>query len=667
MTKKLNHNGALPSHLADEDIISYLDGEMSGVEQEQTGQHLESCWGCRSRLNAAQKSIENFMRLRHETLLPTELPPSGPALAQFRQRLRQHQAARQQKAHAWLGLSRWREGASRFRAQVAHWFDSPLAVRGVVAALALAFVGALVLFYPTPATIVSASELLQRADEARDRQLRNTPQAVAYHKIKVRRAGNAGASAETVNWVTWEDTAQGRFREAVEDVAGRKFIAAQGRAKIHSSEVAAPAVLQDLTQLLRANRMDAQRPLSAASFRAWLSSLAGKQETVTKTATPDGAEVFALHATAPGAGRPGQITEATLTIRAGDWHPLELRLRAKTEQSEHLYELAEEVSEVVSLNKIGPEVFATYQPAAPPAVAANASPGASAELPPAAPSPAAAEAAANPAPANASRPVATAELEIEVLRLLNQANADLGEQIAAKRAPDGTLLVSGIVATEKRKAELLQALSPVAGHPAVRLEIQTVNEAVARQKPAKSANKTAAEDVAVEENSIAAESDLRAYFARQGGNPDEAARRFAAQMVSGSRSATQHLYAMKRLMEQFSPAEQSKLTPEAREKWLSLLRGHARSYQQKAAALRGQLKPVFFAGAAEGGGAGGGSEDLNRAVRQLVAAGLENDGVLRSAFTASGANASFTALKTPQFWQAMKNAEALAAAIQAAK
>jgi hypothetical protein len=112
-------------------------------------------------------------------------------------------------------------------------------------------------------------------------------------------------------------------------------------------------------------------------------------------------------------------------------------------------------------------------------------------LPPAAPSPAAAEAAANPAPANASRPVATAELEIEVLRLLNQANADLGEQIAAKRAPDGTLLVSGIVATEKRKAELLQALSPVAGHPAVRLEIQTVNEAVARQKPAKSANKTA--------------------------------------------------------------------------------------------------------------------------------------------------------------------------------
>jgi anti-sigma factor RsiW len=186
MTKKLNHNGALPSHLADEDIISYLDGEMSGVEQEQTGQHLESCWGCRSRLNAAQKSIENFMRLRHETLLPTELPPSGPALAQFRQRLRQHQAAPQQKAHAWLGLSRWREGASRFRAQVAHWFDSPLAVRGVVAALALAFVGALVLFYPTPATIVSASELLQRADARRFSQLISRPRRRRLPPMPVR-------------------------------------------------------------------------------------------------------------------------------------------------------------------------------------------------------------------------------------------------------------------------------------------------------------------------------------------------------------------------------------------------------------------------------------------------------------------------------------------------
>src|SRR6266403_1764973 len=79
----------LPRHLDDADLISYLDGELTRGEQEYSRTHLESCWNCRSHLLAMQDSIESFLRVRKQ-ILPTEIPPSSHAVAQFRRRLAQH-------------------------------------------------------------------------------------------------------------------------------------------------------------------------------------------------------------------------------------------------------------------------------------------------------------------------------------------------------------------------------------------------------------------------------------------------------------------------------------------------------------------------------------------------------------------------------------------------
>ena len=77
---------------------------------------------------------------------------------------------------------------------------------------------------------------------------------------------------------------------------------------------------------------------------------------------------------------------------------------------------------------------------------------------------------------------ASADLEVEVLRLLHEARADLGEQISATIGADGLLHVTGIVDTAERKAEIMRALQPVMNHPAVRIEIQTVADALAQQQ-----------------------------------------------------------------------------------------------------------------------------------------------------------------------------------------
>src|SRR5204863_715162 len=124
-----------------------------------------------------------------------------------------------------------------------------------------------------------------------------------------------------------------------------------------------------------------------------------------------------------------------------------------------------------------------------------------------------------------------------------------------------------------------------------------------------------------------------------------------------------------RLLNQFSPEEVRTLTPEARNKWISLIRSHARSYQQTNESLRRELHPVFFPSqslviASEGSGITEINE-LTHLVNQLFELASSNDRVIRSAFTSSSGGVMTTVIKTPQFWQSLKDAESLAVTIGA--
>ncbi len=250
---------------------------------------------------------------------------------------------------------------------------------------------------------------------------------------------------------------------------------------------------------------------------------------------------------------------------------------------------------------------------------------------------------------------------------MNQAGADLGEQVSAGRTPDGLLRVEGIVETDERKAEILRALESVINNPAVQVEIKTVAQTLAekRRQGGETPQPATEQKVEIQSGSMAAESELRAYF----GN-EEQARQFAAQMVSRSQRAMRHLYALKRLSNHLSAEELSSLSAEARAKWLSLVRSHARSYRQEATGLRQELRTVFFPSASQGG-AQDGSEitdtaSLMRAIERLFEIGTANDRVILWAFTTSIEGATVTAIKSQQFWQSLHTAEVLAARIQSA-
>lgn len=112
-------------------------------------------------------------------------------------------------------------------------------------------------------------------------------------------------------------------------------------------------------------------------------------------------------------------------------------------------------------------------------------------------------------------------MEIETLRLLQQAGADLGEQIEVKRTAQGQLRIEGLVESEARKAELQRALTPMLAHPAVRFQIETVAEALARHRKAKpnnaaNASPAVASRIEVEKAALPIAAELQAYLQTRG-------------------------------------------------------------------------------------------------------------------------------------------------------
>ena len=253
----------------------------------------------------------------------------------------------------------------------------------------------------------------------------------------------------------------------------------------------------------------------------------------------------------------------------------------------------------------------------------------------------------------------------------------MGDQLSVTRTPEGQLRVDGIVDTEKRKNEILQALAPVKSNPALRIDVETAAEAAAaqqRRQARQSANsgQVSVNNVEVEtKTAIPAAADLRAYLATQKGLTGEAIneeiRRFAERALGHSRQARRHALALRQIVERFSAEDLRTLDEAARRQWLALIAQHARALNQECAALRRELQPIFFPNAGLDQGAAAieirGDADLSHAVARLFELAVSIDDAVRRSFNISGSGPQSVAVKTAQFHQSLRDAESLAAKI----
>ena len=269
-----------------------------------------------------------------------------------------------------------------------------------------------------------------------------------------------------------------------------------------------------------------------------------------------------------------------------------------------------------------------------------------------------------PTPSTSTPPAASAELEVDVAYLLNQAKADRNEQVALTRSAGGSLRVEGVVDTQQRKEEFLRALAPVSNNPAVIIEIRTVAEATV--------GRTAAGPLTVQEteetaDTVAADDELRAYFTKNnpGAPVDEAIRSYSSRVVNRAYSALFHAIELKKLISRFANVDMRTVAPDARAKWLSMLRQHASAFARENALLRQEIQPIFFPGSALPVAEElsiQSDADLARAVERLHRLVLLNNDAIGSAFTISS-RSSARGIKSAAFWQSLQRAENLAKGI----
>lgn len=628
------------THPSAEELLRCVDGELSAKETAQVRSHLETCWNCRLQLEKIEETISSFVSFRQQIQIPlTPEPPKN--WGDFNQKLNETISKTDliQKSHWVLSIGKW----NKFFQDLKNFSASPVARQMTIATIA-AFLIAVIFWQFISVKTVSAAELLDRAAQSQIKQLERISQPVIYQKLRI----NSNKTAET-QWEVWGDKTRSRYRQNIGN-------------ENHYRE---------LQKILESNGFNSQEPLSAGTFAGWRKGLIEKRDTVEKNQSENGKDFLVLRTLNLRADTAGKISEGILKVLADDFHPVEQTLRIITPNgTTEDYTFTELDFQVLSLTDFKPDFFSEQIT---PQVAAitpknlssttNANTSPSVESSPAIENNTSHILRNNEMPKVESLKVtASVDLEVEVLNLLNQAKADLGEQITVKRETDGLLYVRGMVETTSRKQEVLQTLQPVVGNPAVRVEIKTVDDAIAELKNTPKPN-AKTETIESQSNKTAADSELLAYF-----KTEQSARTFGGQIIRRSNRAMSRAYALKRLIGQFKTEELNKLSPESQAKWLELIRSHARVFREETESLRRELQPVFDAPNVSASRVTevNNINDISRAVTELLDFAITNDRVVRSAFTLSS-GAQFSAIKNPQFWQSLKNAEAIAAKLQSVK
>jgi hypothetical protein len=124
---------------------------------------------------------------------------------------------------------------------------------------------------------------------------------------------------------------------------------------------------------------------------------------------------------------------------------------------------------------------------------------------------------------------------------------------------------------------------------------------------------------------------------------------------------------LKRLTARFAGVDMRALAPDARLKWLAMLREHSTAFERETAALREDLAPIFALGKVDV------TDDLTiesdadliRAVEHLHRLALATNEAIRAAFTISN-QSSASAFRAAQFRQSIAKAQLLAQRISQA-
>src|SRR5215470_15480294 len=397
----------------------------------------------------------------------------------------------------------------------------------VTALLALVLISAFSFLYwrRTPVPAVTAADLLQRSAAAEE-SIAASGDQVVHRTVQLEEKLATGQLIERQRIEIYQSANKGITARRLYDESGA-LVAGDWRRSDGVQTLYHHGAKPQLQQI------PDRRKTGGASLnldQLWLfepsakdfSSLIGNSD---RTVVEDRGTVYFLNF--EGANETAGIVKATLTLSKSDLHATELVLVVRVDTTaqepedrnaklrevhfiESGFERRVPNSVTPSVFEPDPELLSFVRPEKRSAKAETITPN---------------PGAAPPAPIGV-----TPEIEVEVLERLNHANAFLGEQLSVTHDADGRLRVEGVVDTPARKAEILSALGPVTKNRSVRVVVETVAEALARQSQRQQQPPAVTvQGVEVTENKIAVDAELRRYLQSRGlseGQLDLEMRRF---------------------------------------------------------------------------------------------------------------------------------------------
>ena len=273
--------------------------------------------------------------------------------------------------------------------------------------------------------------------------------------------------------------------------------------------------------------------------------------------------------------------------------------------------------------------------------------------------------------ADGQAPVATPDMQMETMWLLDQIGATLGGEIAVNLSTDQRLHVQGIVKNDARKQEILAALSPVRGNPAVKIQILTTAQASRRAVTTARSVAGTVPGVASGNSSLPAQADIGEFLASQPSPPPQAERRervtqLSAEISTDSSNAARHAWVLKHLVEMAGPGDAQALSMDARRQYLAMVVRHAREVEQSTRRVQLQLEPVFFSELPPPGpnSALQAEPSPTPTIDRLLNTVLRNDKSVQAAFGISAGVEATVSIRSQEFHESLLETVQLACSIE---
>jgi hypothetical protein len=493
---------SLTLHPQEEQLLRYLDGELPVQASGEVRSHLEACWQCRAALEDLQNVVSECVHYRKNVLQRHIPAPPAPWVDIYR---------KFDEIDASLEPVLF-DRIVRIARLLKSPFDSARKRWTLAAAVLLVFIGLFYRYRQTPS--VQAAELLRQAVVAanahphsprriqiltRDRRLTRpavAPQKIGLSAIDADASNSLQAMFERANY-SWTD------------------------------------------------------PLSARSFQAWRSQLAGKRDYVSEER-----QAYRIETRTD----TSELRQAILTLRTADLRPVGERLEFSNQEWVEITEVSDDVT---------PAASASAEKDRRPVVTKTK---------------AAVNTASDATIANVSP--ATAAEELEVVAALHDVGADLGDPVEVSRS-QSEILVKGVGIAPARQQEIKNAIG---SKPNVVVRFSDSPLVAVQEQP-------------IVTNDSSADGNLRQLQTRMaeqlGGRAN--LEQLAVQVLDSSESLMARAYALRRLAEQFPVTSERELSVVDRELLHRLRTEHSAALRRQVIEIDRELQPFLASMAGDRG------------------------------------------------------------------